>query len=89
MILALPLGSQVTILSEPLGEWIVINLELSDSLVLIRGNSQELCLSECCSGVEVVGHHVLQSEDIRGGDSMETNMILVHRGQNNLSRKLD
>ena len=78
LIFTFPLRSQVAVLSESLGEGIVVNLELSDSLVLIGRHAQELCLFEGDSCLEVVAHYQLEAEQIRGGHDVYPHVIFVH-----------
>ena len=76
----------MTILSETLGKWIVVNLELGDPLILISGDAKELGLPEGCSGVKVVGHDVLKCEQVGGWHNMNPHMVFVHGGQHNLKK---
>ena len=61
-------------LSKPFSERIVINLELSDLLVLIGCNSDELRLLEDVGPEGGVG----QLEDIAGSHKVEPRLVLVH-----------
>ena len=74
----------MTIFPEPLGKWIVVNLQLSDPLILVGGHTKELGVGEGGGGVQVVGHDVLQREHVRGRNNVESHVILVHRGQDKL-----
>ena len=78
MILTLSLGPQMTILPEALGKRIVVNLELSDSLILIGSDTQELGLLEGGCGVETTGHDVLKCEHVCCWYHVDPHVIFVH-----------
>ena len=61
-------------LSEPFSERIVINLELSDLLILIGRHSDELGLLEDVGPEGGVG----QLEDVAGSHQVEPRLVLVH-----------
>ena len=60
--------------SEPFSKWIVINLELSDLLVLIGRHCDELGLLEDVRPEGGVG----QLEDVAGSHQVEPRLVLVH-----------
>lgn len=74
----------MTVFPESLGKWIIVDLQLGDPLILVGGDTEELGLLEGGGGVEVVGHHVLQREHVRGRNHVQTHVIFMHRGQDNL-----
>ena len=61
-------------LTEAFSKWIVINLELSDLLILIGGHSYELRLFEDVGPEGGVG----QLEDVAGSHQVEPRLVLVH-----------
>ena len=74
----------MTVFPESLGEWIIVDLQLGDPLILVGGDTEELGLLEGGGGVEVVGHDVLQREHVRGRNHVQAHVIFMHRGQDNL-----
>ena len=61
-------------LTEAFSKWIVINLELSDLLILIGRHSYELRLLEDVGPEGGVG----QLEDVAGSHQVEPRLVLVH-----------
>ena len=61
-------------LTEAFSKWIVINLELSDLLILIGRHSNELGLLEDVGPEGGVG----QLEDVAGSHQVEPRLVLVH-----------
>ena len=66
--------------SESFSEGIVIDLQLSDLLILISRYSNELGLLEHVGPEGGVG----QLEDVVGSDQMEPRLVLVHRVEDGL-----
>lgn len=77
-----PFAPELPVFPEPLGKRVVVDLELGDFLVLIRGDPQEGGFGED-EGVEDAE---LKGDQIVGLDHVDTGYVFVHGGQDDLKK---
>lgn len=64
-------------ISEPFGEWVVIDFQLGNLFILVGGNCDEFRLFEDVSAERAVR----ELEDVVGAYEMKSRLVLVHRVQ--------
>ena len=73
--------SAEAVVAKAFSERIVIDLELRDLLVLVRGDGDELRFTEYISPERTVR----QIDNVRSADQVKTRLVLLHRVQDRLN----